>query len=95
MYLEDIKVGQRVGYRGHSYTITKNVVKYRGIIRPYYSTYSHIRESTNPHRSRMYFQRERVEDKSESIDGLYDEIEGRMDRGLMKFLNMSKKNNYY
>lgn len=46
----------------------------------------------------MYFQRERVEDKSESIDGfwlLYDEIEGRMDRGLMKFLNMSKKNNYY
>lgn len=95
MYLEDIKVGQRVGYRSHSYTITKNVVKYRGIIR-LYSLYSYIKKSTNYHRSRMYFQR--VEDKSESVDGfwlLYDEIEGRMNRGLMKFLNMSKKNNYY
>ncbi|MEF2568469.1 MAG: hypothetical protein U0M46_06100 [Anaerostipes hadrus] len=44
----------------------------------------------------MYFRR--VENKNESIDGfwlLYDEIEERMDRGLMKFLNTSKKNNYY
>lgn len=96
MYLEDIKVGQRVNYRGHSYIITKNVVKYRGIIRPYYSTYSYIKESTNCHRSRMYFRR--VENKNEPIDGfwlLYDEIEEKMDRGLIKFLNMSKKNNYY
>lgn len=96
MYLEDIKVGQRVNYRGHFYTITKNVVKHRGIIRPYYSIYSHIKESTNCHRSQMYFQR--VKNKSESIDGfwlLYDEIEERMNRGLIKFLSMSKKNNYY
>lgn len=96
MYLEDIKVGQRVSYRGHSYIITKNIVKQRRIIRPYYSTYSHIKESTNYYRSRMYFQR--VENRNESIGGfwlLYDDIEGRMDRGLMKFLNMSKKNNYY
>lgn len=98
MYLEDIKVDQRVSYRGHSYTITKNVVKQWKTIELYNISFSYIKESTNIHRSRMYFQRERVEDKSESIDGfwlLYDEIEGRMDRGLMKFLNMSKKNNYY
>ncbi len=96
MYLEEIKVGQKVNYRGHSYIITKNVVKYLGIIRHYYSTDSFIKESTNCHRSRMYFRR--VENKNESIDGfwlLYDEIEERMDRGLMKFLNTSKKNNYY
>lgn len=55
MYLEDIKVGQKVNYRGHFYIITKNIVKYWGIIRPYYSTYSYIRESTNCHRSRMYW----------------------------------------
>lgn len=97
MYLEDIKVGQRVSYRGHSYIITKNIVKQWGTIELYNISFSHIKESTNIHRSRMYFQRERVED-NESIDGfwlLYDEIEGRMYRGLMKFLNMSKKNNYY
>ena len=95
MYLEDIKVGQRVNYRGHSYMITKNIVKQWGTIR-LYSLYSHIKGSTNYYRSRMYFQR--AEDKSESLDGfwlLYDEIEERMDRGLIKFLNMSKKNNYY
>jgi hypothetical protein len=95
MYLEDIKVGQKVSYRGHSYIITKNIVKQWGTIR-LYSLYSYIKKSTNYHRSRMYFQR--VEDKSESVDGfwlLYDEIEERMDRGLIKFLNMSKKNNYY
>lgn len=95
MYLEDIKVGQRVNYRGHSYIITKNIVKQWGTIR-LYSLYSYIKGSTNYYRSRMYFQR--VEDKSELVDGfwlLYDEIGERMDRGLIKFLNMSKKNNYY
>jgi hypothetical protein len=95
MYLEDIKVGQRVSYRGHSYIITKNIVKQWGTMR-LYSLYSYIKKSTNCHRSRMYFRR--VENKNEAIDGfwlLYDEFEERMDRGLMKFLNMSKKNNYY
>ena len=97
MYLEDIKVGQRVSYRGHFYTITKNVVKQWKTIELYNISFSYIKESTNIHRSRMYFQRERVED-NESIDGfwlLYDQIEERMYRGLMKFLSMSKKNNYY
>lgn len=95
MYLEDIKVGQRVNYRGRFYTITKNIVKQWKTIRPY-PLYLYIKESTNYYRSRMYFQR--VEDKSESLDGfwlLYDDIEERMNRGLIKFLNMSKKNNYY
>lgn len=95
MYLEDIKVGQRVNYRGRSYTITKNIVKQWKTIR-LYPLYLYIKESTNYYRSRMYFQR--VEDKSESLDGfwlLYDDIEERMNRGLIKFLNMSKKNNYY
>lgn len=95
MYLEDIKVGQRVNYRGHSYIITKNIVKQWGTIR-LYSLYSYIKGNTNYYRSRMYFQR--VEDKSELVDGfwlLYDEIEEEMDRGFIKFLNMSKKNNYY
>lgn len=95
MYLEDIKVGQKVNYRGHFYIITKNVVKQWKTITPHF-LYSYIKISTNYHRSRMYFQR--LEDKSESVDGfwlLYDEIEERMDRGLIKFLNTSKKNNYY
>lgn len=95
MYLEDIKVGQRVNYRGHLYIITKNIVKQWKTI-GVSTLSSYMKKTTNYHRSRMYFQR--VENKSESIDGfwlLYDEIEGRMDRGLMKFLNTSKKNNYY
>ena len=95
MYLEDIKAGQRVSYRGHPYTITKNVVKQWGTTR-LYNLYSHIKINTNPHRSRMYFQR--MENKCEQIDGfylLYNEIEERIDRGYIEFLNMSKKNNYY
>ena len=95
MYLEDIKVGQRVIYRGHPYIITKNIVKQWKTI-GVSTLSSHMKETTNYYRSRMYFQR--VENKSESVDGfwlLYDEFEERMDRGLMKFLNTSKKNNYY
>lgn len=95
MYLEDIKVGQKVRYRGHLYKITKNVVKQWGTIR-LYNLYSHIKQGTNYHRSRMYFQR--MENKCGQIDGfylLYDEIEERIDRGHIEFLNISKKNNYY
>lgn len=96
MYLEEIKVGQKVNIGGCDYKIIENTIRLWKGAKISRLMHRYIKPTTNYYRARMRFQRIGRECENPDIFYMtYDDIEDAIDKKYIKFINCSKKNNYY